>query len=259
MNKEYLQTLSPKQERRLLNMFPSLDVVETALVPNDVNMIIDDVGLSNQEKSAIASFIDRRVLFFEPQELTTPLQDKLDGKENDGTFLVFPKNGGLQVEKRLETTNVTSGTFSIRRDPGDIIYGRIAGLNESTLEKIMDIKPDNIEVVDDVVVTGSTVREIKRFIESNVGRTFFWSLSVWLMSYPKKYISSPSGIYGVRSTTAAVVYTRESGGNAPLNSISTWMFDDEKGEIVLENYASKYANDNKNKFISYINKLKDKK
>jgi hypothetical protein len=51
------------------------------------------------------------------------------------------------------------------------------------------------------------------------------------------------------------IYYKGQNGQPPLNSLSTWVYDENKGEKVLQTYAAKYAQ-NPEQFLQFIFRLK---
>lgn len=252
MKKEQYLLPTRKQISRMERVYTNLSFSSFDVVPNTVNLLIDDIGLDPKQRGQIEEQINRQIIFLEPSQLTKQLPTDF----SDSQITIFPLNGGAQVKKSLNLPRETKKVdVSVKRDPKDIITGRIMGDSQQMLDLINDLKPETIRVADDVCVTGSTFRSIQSEVESKMNKSFYWILSIWLLSFPPKSNKSPSGVYGVRKTEAAKIYAKESGGNTPLNSLSTWFFDQEKGPIVLNSYANKYGSTPQN-LINTISEIR---
>jgi hypothetical protein len=252
--KEQFNKLPKKQRGRLYRIYTGITTETAVEVPTDVNILINDVYLDKGTQQQISSFINKRVVWLQADELTPPVQTQIDSLD-DGTIIIFPKNGGLKVKDNLNANGRTTCSIRVSRKPEDLAYGRIVSETEQLLDWIQTLKPQSLQIVDDVVATGATVREIKRTTEQAVNTTFAWAVTCWLMRYPEKTNLTPSGIYTFDQATAALVYAGQSGRHTPVNSVSTWIQDEEKGETVLKGYARKYTL-SPQAFVDFINQLK---
>ena len=256
---ELLSPLTRKQQGLLNRVYTSLKTNLSFMVDARTNLIINDVGLIPEEQTQVASFISNNLVFLDPTTLTTPLQERLDSLDT-GTLFVFPKNGALPVKDNLTMDNLPTAVIKVKRDPKALLFGRIIEEEEQLMDMVMTLKPERIEIVDDVIAKGSTVAEIRRFTQERANQTFLWSTSCWLMSFPEKWNLNPSGISYFDQSMTSMVYAGVSGRQTPLNSLSTWFFDDEKGKQILYRYTEKYAQYGKGPaFIDFINQLADQR
>ena len=183
-------------------------------------------------------FITRKILFLQPDELSPFIRSSLESN-NEGSLAVFPLNGGRAVKNGLGELPLPFAELKIRRDQQDLSK-RIISDPEWLLDTIATEKPEKINIVDDVVVDGITAREIRAFLQSRTGKSFAWILTTWLTCCPRK-VKSASGVYGMESLSTSLVYRREDGLRVPTNSLSTWIYDQEKGDLVSSIYSNKYG------------------
>ncbi len=199
-------------------------------------------------------FIARTLLFLTPQALTPFLESQLKGIAPD-SIIVYPENGALPVRNMLGKQKVPTVSVKVYR-PAGRLNDRAIGKADELLALIDQRRPRAIEVVDDVMVTGATTRAIKEYIEAFFTTRFDVNANTWLLSAPKR-TESKSGIDGVNILRSSFLYGSQNGSTVPTNSLSTWIFDDEKGQTVVESYARKYAKSNE--FISFIQKLRSQR
>ena len=224
------------------------------LIPPNVNIIIDDVGLCLTDQEELEMLLTQKLLFLNSESLMPTINSRISNLLDD-TAAVFPLNGAKYVRDRLENPVIKGAFIKVVR-PADNLSARNVSQKEECLDLLQKDKPERIEIIDDVEVGGATAKAIKEFVESKMGRTFCWGLTVWLMAYPRNKVSS--GVEGMKSTLASVLYQRQNGTIPPTNSISTWLMDSEKGDAVARSYSEKYANKPKD-FLNYISEMKKRR
>lgn len=254
MNKEQsIIALPDKQLNRLQNVYSDISYQNAVAISADTNLIINDIGINSQEQQQLQELTVKNLVFLDPDELSSPLRERFNQLDS-GTLLVFPKNGALQVKDRLDVTNCSSAVIKVSRKQNDLLYGRNIEEPEEMLDMLATVKPEKIEIVDDVIAKGATVSEIRKYFEEISNQTYLWSASCWLMCLPSKKNQNSSGLPDIQQVTTNVVYSGADGRQTPLNSISTWTFDQMKGQTILNQYAQRYATDPTG-FIQFINEL----
>lgn len=219
-------------------------------------MILNDIGLDQAYCEKIGEQINRDVVFFDADNMTSELMSAKPNIEEDGQLIVFPLNGAIQVSKRLSLSDEVPQAFvNVKRDPSNLVSGRYILDGEELLDIVSDYKPEQIKIIDDVVAKGFTVQEIRKFTESAFGRTYLWSIACWMMAYPAKSTKSESGVDGFDNLETSILYYGENGKRVPLNSLSTWVYSSDKRETVLDSYAEKYTNQ-KDEFIKLIENIR---
>jgi hypothetical protein len=262
-------------ENRITN---NLVVGEYVTYQNGVNVIINDLKLNEIKKDNLGSLSKRSLDFLEPEIVFENLLALLP-KEllNDQKIaIIYPANGGLLL-KSILNINEYNKEYVVEAKRDVVNSMRIISLPKKLLDNLMNDKINTILVLDDVIVSGSTLKAIQDEVykqtdivdESmcNQGERFSWISGVkkrldlkWfagsLMTSARRTKDKreqDENLMGFEKVFTSIYYKGE-GGFTPVNSISTWVYDENKGDGVLLSYANKYAN-NPDEFIKYVKSL----
>lgn len=105
-----------------------------------------------------------------------------------------------------------------------------------------EIKNDSVLVIDDVVATGATAKTIAEKVGERMPKRQFF-LASWLFLRPseKENQKSPSGVAGYERSFCALALKGNYVQRPPINSLSCFIRDDEKGQMVKASYFEKYV------------------
>jgi hypothetical protein len=194
----------------------------------------------------LAIFDIKKLVETQAQQLNLFLQTR----STNNVLLVFPGEGG-QVIKRLLLPLLppVSETQVLDLQCERIVEsGRVLGVRVNALDKPLIVpNKQDIIVIDDVIVTGSTLNAIRETITEQSFKEAlpqFFASSLFTLSPQKtrRYGNNgkPAGIFGYNTILTAALYEGES-GTPPLNTISTFIGSSPKSKEVIQRYASKYA------------------
>lgn len=265
-----------------IRKIPTLKALKERIVPAGVNILINDVGASEEWENECRQLLSPSIEFVEPEALSTDLREVLYQSNRAlagvNTAVVYPKRGGLAVQKSIDLRSalpdVNLQEFGIeafrsyRNAPPTITAPRelINSLQQGLFKAIL--------VVDDVIVTGETLREVQQEIYRETDKVdesryvpdlrfswadieidrlpIKWYAASWL-TYAKHKVQASTLLEYQRVFTG--IYYKGEKGQPPLNSISTWVYDERKGQQVLTAYAQKYAT-NPEGFCRFIAELR---
>ncbi len=188
---------------------------------------------------------------YDARDLTISLSDKLETLlrvvNKKRTIVVFPGNGA-QVIKDLLPDGLLDGVSTVEI-PTERKVGSNGSVNGVELlgrtklrEAVAERKAETIIILDDVIVTGSTLIAVKDAIS---GRNIEFYAGALMMRSPLQRggrCSAESGIEGYTSVIAPIVYQGIS-GTPPVNSLSTLMGESDKSRTVRAKYISQYVED----------------
>lgn len=260
------EVLNPKLEiiesdarKRLAREFPAFSLERFLLVDNQsTRLIIDDV--SYQSQVPVDQYIDLLLAsckgqtdVYRAQDLIRALNENLgrslEKSQGKTTIMMFPMNGALVIKNLLGDNFEDYPLVDVQTQRRiDMTTGATLGVDISNQEEIKEIlsrlEPENIIIVDDVIVTGSTLRAIKNAF--SIDSTSQWYACSLMALSPlqnrQRSKTSPSSIEGYDSINAVVVYQGLSGTPA-VNSLSTLIGDSDKSNAVRSRYMVKYVDD----------------
>ena len=192
------------------------------------------------------------VEIYDARDLTASLEQKLKSLVRAlnprKTIVIFPGNGA-QVVKELLGKNLFDGfpstSVSTQRiiDTGTKTLLGVQVENKNAVRKILsEINPEIILVLDDAIATGATLTALQQAFSTRKTEWFAGSLMMLSPLQRRGNKNSNSGIDGYRTILSPIIYQGVS-GTPPLNSLSTFVGDSEKSEIVRYNYMQEYADD----------------
>lgn len=198
------------------------------------------------------------------KDLTRALEEKLKklfrALNPRKTIVVFP-GIGAQVVKDLLSEDLTKGMGIINISTKRIVSrnGSIQGVElygkTALRQEVTDRKTETIVVVDDVIVTGSTLTAIQSAVPARNIEWFGASLMA-LSPLQGRGAKTASGVEGYKSIITPVVYQGLT-GIPPLNSLSTLVGASPKSEIVRGDYIMNYVNDIET-FMNAVNQIQEK-
>lgn len=233
-------------------------------------LAIDDVSYLVQEP--IAEDIDTLMLscrgwveVYDAENLSLKLDAKLQrllaALNKNRCIIIFPGNGAKTVKDLLPEKTIQEA--SIIELPTERIVGKngevekVSVMETAKARKIIsNAKTETIIVLDDVIVTGSTLSAIKAAIP---GRNIEWYAGSLFMRSPiqrGKGTNAQSGIDGYTAIITPVLYQGTT-GTPPLNSLSTLIGTSEKSSIVRNRYIESYVED-KETFLQTVKALQKK-
>lgn len=255
MNPEF-KALSIKNQEKLKTKYSQINYDLAVSVPVNTNILIDDVGLDGNDRQHLSGLINTKIVLLNPQDLMNKTEASIETSTQNGALLLIPREGGLKIATRLKKQPVATEVL-VTRDPSNPIDGRLIDdpSSQELLDTFQTLKPESVLIADDVAVSGATAEYLRRFVESKLGTTYLWSLTVWLMAFPRDK-KSQSGIEGFSQSNASLLYAGES-GRTPVNTLYDWIFNPVKKPAVVPAYAQKYAA-NSSEFQAFIDELSAK-
>lgn len=251
------------------------------LVPDRTNVLINDISASSAWIDICTNLLIPELIVFNPSSLSRILEMsavKFDKELADQNVAVlYPKIGGLKVKDTLNINSTLSKStideFEVESRRSKPNTAPDVQLPEKFIEGVKGRSYDSIVIIDDVVVTGSTMSAVRNTTHFeteeiddssyNPSLRFGWS-EIRITSTPLKWYGfswmaasreeQTNTLRGFEKIRVGMSYKGESGQPA-VNSISTWVNDTIKGQAVLEAYAKKYAKDTE-KFIRFIKNTK---
>jgi len=191
------------------------------------------------------------------------------------TVIIYPANGGLLL-KNMSNIDECNKEYVVEAKRDSVNLVPTISLPEELIINLKNDKIEKILILDDVIVSGSTVKAIQDEVYRQTdivdelinkkGERFSWTSNLikrldlkWfagsLMTSErrKKDKGQNENLKGFEKVFTSIYYKGD-GGFTPVNSVSTWVNDEFKGDLVLLNYANKYSN-NPDEFIKYIKSL----
>lgn len=283
---------TPEKTKR---RYPEFLSQQTITIPKNGNILINDLypfipSFIETEKldeliKDLASKSEREIVLFDAMDLTLRLQKLLPPREffaSNRVAVLFPGKGAKAVRD-------TTGMLNLNMPaPNNQIFsfpckksfwrGKYEGI-DLTLPQYL--KPDYFDaflIIDDVVVTGETVRKIVNVVNQNTtpDKNFEWGqsqkfpnwpslkkpkpfflvtlLGLYPNQKPQQYRdNSGSSISKIESVSTAICYKGQA-GIPPCNSLSTLVRKDQKAKLVGRTLKSKYFD--KETFDELINYLR---
>ncbi len=252
-----LTVLEQDFDQRLLQDYPGLYRNKFVLVDNkQTRLAIDDV--SCKTSTSLSDGIELLLMSCKgwvevydagqlTQTLSLKMQSFLKALDRKKTLLVFPGNGAKIVEDLLLEEIDLEGFSRVsvdvqRKVSANGNVSRVEVLDKVPIrEKIKEMKPNMIIVIDDVIMSGSTLMSLKEAFPIR-GAEWFGASLMALSPTQNKKNGKPSGVEGYKSIITPIVYQGIS-GIPSLNSISTLIGNTEKSQQVRDTYCQKYVQD----------------
>ena len=254
-----IKIIEQDAQSRLYRDFPTLYWNEFLVVDSPrVRISIDDISYRTScpigdDIATLQLACKGWLKIYDARELTNRLAEKLatllHTVNKKKTILIFPGNGALAV-KNLLSKELLDGMILVEiptqrkiNQDGTVNGVELAG-KTAVRERISQQKSETIIIVDDVIVTGSTLIAIRNaFPTRNLG---WFGASPMMLSPLQRKIKSKneSGVEGYRSIISPIVY-QGLAGIPPLNSLSTLIGNSEKSQTVRRKYMQDYVEDEK--------------
>jgi len=215
-------------KERVANKLPKLVVGEYWFV-YDANIFIDDIGLS--ELGFVPDLLEifgRSAQILDLSFLNEKLLNVF--KPDDFDVFVFPGRGAQTVKGSLDLKGI------------DVRAKRIGLRNPRVeLERFYCPQSENVVVVDDVVSSGVTAKEV--FKQGDLNKA---SLAVWLMQDPRdNRLSCYQNVF-------AGFLVKGNKGRVAINSLSTFIEDSE----IRKDFAQRYSR-NFQGFVDFFETLEE--
>ena len=242
--------------------------------PENVNVVINDLNLNSEEKDILCGLSAKKIAFLEPdiysKELIQLIPESL--LKDPSTSIIYPKRGGLIVRKSINLERVSQYSIQAKRD--GVNSTPYVNIPKQMLANLSNGDTKNILILDDVIVTGSTLDAIRSkvyeltdivdYSDYNQSLRFaptttttkrlpikWYAGALMINARPNDQENNLNNFEKIFTP----IYYKGQNGQTPVNSISTWVFDKEKGDLVLSRYAEKYST-NPEKFYLFIKSLK---
>ncbi|HLE48543.1 MAG TPA: phosphoribosyltransferase [Patescibacteria group bacterium] len=231
---------------------------ECLTVPDDTNLIIDDLGISTYVLEKIESLSNRNLIFFNFNELNQKLLNLISVKLVENPLVVCPNFGSLPIYNQLKNSVSKCYSVNTERDRPNSIPNVNFPKNLINILKNNGAKSEFI--VDDVIVTGSTVNKIAEMsefyfnskqitIQPDSDIRFGWtssyypnnlkiSIASWFL-YDRKN-KNQDNLNRFDKIFTAIRYKGGS-GQPPINSLSTLTGSSDKSEVIRNIYANKFS------------------
>lgn len=245
-------------EQRLSRDFPALYRDELCIIDSNNNrLVIDDISYkadTSIEESLellflscsgdVQSFDARR----QAQLLGEGMERLVTVLDPKRTMVLFPGNGAQVVQDLLPTAlfadmQVLSVPTVRTIDPKTKAVQGVSIANVTKMRKIVgDKKIRNVVVVDDVIMSGTTLSAIRQALSI---RNADWYAGSFFMLSPiqnKGRATTPSGVDGYKVIITPTLYQGTTGIPA-VNSLSTLIGSSEKSEAVRKRYMTDFVED----------------
>lgn len=149
----------------------NLTTGEQIIYPSGTNVIIDDVGIGSENRICLSKQLTPDVVFLEPTEMTGQLLGVLPRilLEDSQLAILYPLNGGRIVQKTLNDarSNVVCQQFCVKAERGRSNSDPDITLPQELLDQLILKQVTSILVLDDVIVTGCTLKAIQDEVYRN--------------------------------------------------------------------------------------------
>lgn len=268
---EKIKIIEQDTQDRLRKDFPALYWGKIIVVNSPrVRLGIDDI--SYRAGSPLENDIETLQLtckgwleIYDAKNLAYVLSEKLSTLlrtiNKKKTILIFPGNGA-RVVRNLLPEELLDGIVPIEIPTQRKVNqnGTINGieLDGKTVvrETIAQRKAETILVMDDVIVTGSTLNAIQQAFPMRNLEWFGASLMMLSPLQRRGKSKIDSGVEGYNSIISPVIYQGIT-GIPPLNSLSTLIGNSEKSQVVRRSYMQDYVED-KEAFLKAVYNIQQK-
>ncbi len=269
-NKDQMAILEADTTGRLRRDFPSLYLDSLKLIDTSTTRLgIDDVwfkmGFSiNDELEMLQLACKGWLEMYNGENLVYSLKEKLEPLfrvlNKRKTILVFPGTGSKFIKTLMQDAICEMGIVEIPTQRKVNASGVVEGveLGEKTVfrETVANRKAENIVVIDDVIVTGSTLKTIQQAFPMRGLEWFGASLMMLSPLQRREKTKIDSGVEGYKSIIAPIIYQGITGIPA-VNSLSTLIGESEKSKMVRAKYIRDYVEDEQ-VFLQVVDTLQNK-
>lgn len=259
--------------------FENLKVNEVLNVPPETNILINDIDLPYQLLDPIVWSIRRKVIVFDKDLLTAKMLNVFPNRSTTqkDVFYLYPLSAGKIVRKTLNKSGVANNP-SLNEFEITCIRDNRGGkplikFPNGLIELLKNANFADIRIVDDVIVSGTTIKSIKDALEYEIvihsGKrsceykkfdnnsngclaNIKWSAFSWMTFNSRRNLEKLWSDFGVLNTGVLYKSLYE---QPPLNSLSTLFGKGERSSAILNSYARKFAKYPQD-FIKIINILK---
>ena len=253
-----LDVLKADVETRLGRDFPSLCIDKLMLIDNkSTRLVIDDISYRADvsiDEALEFLFLSCQgdVQAFDVKDLVQGLATRMETLlrvvNQRKTVVFFPGNGAETIRKLLPedifgNATIVSLPAERRINTKTKAVEGVTILNVTQARKVLSgITVESIIVVDDAIVTGSTLTVLRNTFPYRKVKWYAASLFMLSPLQNRGQAQKPSGIEGYDSIIAPVVYQGMS-GIPPLNSLSTLVGTSEKSRRVRDRYVADFVAD----------------
>lgn len=222
----------PWQTPVLLNDVNKL--LKPGVRPEDMDVALQIlIGTTFSTKAAL--YANSNTLEVSMVNLATSI---LADADPETTAIVFPGEGAKAVRRESFGDDSTLDGFQQFFLPTNrmVDNGRVVGVTveipENTREKLASGQFRQVVVIDDVIATGKTLNTLRATLQERSPNPLAFTSCVW-------FARKPTDVVGYDVVRGIYRYWSNDGYPA-LNSLSTWLRIDEKGNKVRESYKRKY-------------------
>lgn len=238
---------------------PSPTLMNTE-VPFNTNLVINDTTIPDQEVRGCFSELNSlglvTIAILSCWDMSTQISSEIISKINQNTAILLPGNSSRTMLKYFNKDTkdrvLSTPTFNCRTQrtfSGNVCTNLEVSLPKKLIDQTQNRQFTSILIIDDVCASGKTIQTLKRGLLYELNPpipTIGWNAIFWLLS-------ASADINGF-NCNAAINYKGKN-GRVAINSLSTFLAKDIKGETVTNNYIQKYFPNLKNKFLDILNKL----
>lgn len=268
-----INTKEEEIKYKLSNEYSALYMDRFLLIDTrTTRLMIDDISYratapSQEDIETLALSCKEWIEIYDAKSLTMALSNKTSGLfgaiNKRRTLVIFPGSGAKTVMDCLPE-GLINGIKAVPISTQRIINEKTGAVEKIDLagktqvrEAIREINAETIIVLDDIIVTGSTLTTIRdTFLTRGIE---FFAGSLMMLSplqNRNKLGKSSSGVAGYTSIISPIVY-QGTNGIPPLNSLSTLIGNSEKSSVVRRKYMDNYVTEPKS-FLAAVKELQTK-
>lgn len=245
-------------------------------IPENTNIIINDTDISTKRiEGEFCGLNSSKVEFIilDTYELTAPLEialiNYLSQLDTSKIAILFPGNGSKSVKGRLSAqtqkeirsagykANTNTKREFVREGRSVVPILTNPGIPDKLISKILKYEVNTVTIIDDVVASGQTIQGMRMAVKATVRENIpiennynpdirfsfpermnvpiiGFSVFTWLLQK-----TADTNGFEVFPTS---IYKKKT-GKAPVNSLSTMLYDEIKGKTVASLYSEKYFGD----------------
>jgi len=236
-------------------VLPEVTALYDFEVPYSVPVVIGDANgllregrtstdLDNAVRILVATSFKRDALYINPTQIAGEtrqiVRSLLKNSSPENTAILLPGNGSRSVTRETDGLNAMLSSFdtfeiSTARELKDgKVVGVIISLPEELTTALQEGRYRSFVIIEDVIATGTTLRLLRAGIMTQSATS---DLSFSCFSW---FCRKPTNVSGYNAILSVYEYWTRDGFPA-LNSLSTWLREDEKGLAVREGYKKRYA------------------
>ncbi|MBI2327361.1 hypothetical protein HYU92_03480 [Candidatus Curtissbacteria bacterium] len=262
------ETQQSTLQERVSKEFPTLsgdrfllvDTQTTRLAIDDISYrsrtpVKDDIETLALSCKGWTDIYDARTLIPTLAQKMRKLLDIINARR---TLIVFPGNGARVVKDLLpqdlldDVNNLELPTQRRVEASGAVAEVTVSDMTRAR-KMAAEIKMQNLIVLDDAIVTGTTLTAIREIFPARTVMAFAGSL--FTLS-PLQRKNKPTNIEGIKSIFTSIIYQGTT-GIPPLNSLSTIIGNSERSAAIRAKYIGDYVED-KETFLETIKRLQTK-